>query len=258
MFTYILLTVSSLIIIASGFFSLLDSNKNLKSFVLFGLLVLGALIALIHGIYSHIEAEKVNEQLIGYASGGVGNKPVLIFSLAKKEDGTYSSLFSIRNFGKYPLNNVRYEISDTYTVQADAYKALGLNSSSRLTEEQIMQLNKYQQEHQEKTIVQGNIPNISKDVSEPLPYRGKIIENMPAVMYLIKLTWNNNYYTAVYEFVKDGSGQYVPLDINITGEDGEKAADLKEFFPLVPAGFWGGFPTKLDSTSKVRQFEASN
>ncbi|MDB5118353.1 MAG: hypothetical protein JWQ79_3845 [Mucilaginibacter sp.] len=59
-------------------------------------------------------------------------------------------------------------------------------------------------DHVDETNIHGTLANLPKSFGMKA-YQGKVIKNTPTLMYLIKLSWNNQNYTTIYNFSKTKS-----------------------------------------------------
>src|ERR1700742_1329819 len=114
-----LIIVFSILAILSAFFIAYFEYRKKRNMVF-----LGALLSMIFGILSFILQQiqqtkdgKVIDEIEGYASGGIDNNPIVSVVFEKQKDSSYWSFFRIFNFGKFPLKDIFYEISDSYTTQ---------------------------------------------------------------------------------------------------------------------------------------------
>jgi hypothetical protein len=124
-FTFIFAAVSILITLTTGYFEWKDNKAMVFNCVIAGVFFgIGALILQqIQKNEDDKELKRVNKLLIdkteeaaGYATGGLENKPFIHFAFIPMKDGSFESVFQVKNFWKYPLSNVYYEFTDEYTV----------------------------------------------------------------------------------------------------------------------------------------------
>lgn len=209
------------------------------------------------------EIKRVNDLLIqrteeaaGYATGGLGNKPFMLITIHRQDDGNFNSSFQLKNFGKYPLSNIYYEITDSETLQYNCMKDLHLDRVPKLSNEQVMSINKYSQQHPEMKDINGDLPNLPKNVGRVI-FNGKVQKSTPHLMYLVKLCWNNEVYFITFQYERKSEKEDFKLyNLHITDGENKQVMDAKEFFPLIPTEFWDGFNTKLDNTPSTWQGEA--
>lgn len=196
------------------------------------------------------------DEAAGYATGGLNNKPFMQILFNRENDGSLTSIFSLTNYGNYPLSNIHYEIKDGESVSFNSIRDLNLEGTHSYTFEQIMSINRYMEQHPEMKNIQGDLPNLPKNVARVI-HTGKVKRNSPLVMYLVRMTWNNQIYTITYSFERKSETEDFKLyRLEITGADGGRVTDLKKFFPLIPSEFWNGFNTKLDTLPYIKRAEA--
>ncbi|SHN45486.1 hypothetical protein [Chitinophaga sp. CF418] len=258
-FILVLGIIAVLLAIATAYYTF----KN-KATLVYVTAVLAAVVSLITLVATQIkqnqddqEIERVNELLTGFASGGDGNKPFMKVFLYKGEDGFFTSSFSIMNLGKYPLSNIYYEITDTYSGTCQFLKENHLHSIKRMSADQVMELNQYNNHHVELREIKGDLTNLPKNVVRSV-YQGKVEASMPLVTYQVKMFWNNQVYFIDYELErKTVDDDFKVTALRIKDENFKPVSNLKTFFPLIPAELWGDFPTTLDTTSGgVKQRQA--
>lgn len=257
-FILILGIVAVLLAAATAYYTF----KN-KANLIYVTAILAAVVSLITLVATQIkqsqddkEIERVNKLLIekteeaaGFATGGNDNKPFMKVFIYKDQDDVFISSFSILNLGKYPLSNIYYEITDSYSGTCMFLKENHLKGSKEMSAEQFMELNHYNNSHTELRDIKGDLPNLPKNVTRPV-YQGKVEAMMPLVTYQVKLFWNNQVYFIDYEFErKKASDDFKLTSLRIKDENFKPISDLKTFFPLIPAELWGDFPTMLDTTA---------
>jgi hypothetical protein len=239
-------------LIITAIFTAVFQHKDNKKWVLYCAFLIGIL-SIANMYFQHeqeleqnareSELKRVNDLLVGYTSGGTGNKPQLSFGTRIRKDKDYDEIkFIIHNYGSFPLSNVFYEIEDTETGIYNFQKLHKIQTTPKnWSKNQILEFQKYSLNHEEELNPNGQWANIPKGVGFKV-YKGKILKGRDA-RYRIMLSWNNEKYVVYYGFIRDKFGAFSKkIETMIYEKENlTKISDIKKFFPLSPPEIWDSY-----------------
>lgn len=182
---------------------------------------------------------KLSNEILNYSTGGKDNKPIVtvIFgNLASnsKTNNSYYVKFCISNYGKFPLENVRFYIDDYYTAQYEIlvdqgkYNIKDVDSTKKLNHLEFKRKQLF-----------GTI----KSKGKACEYSGYILGGVKELFYNASVDWNNGYYSFQYHFKFNDKKKIFELIETKFGVNGKKV-NPKIFFPLAPSNL--SFPKNTD------------
>jgi hypothetical protein len=176
---------------------------------------------------------KVSNEILNYSTGGKDNKPVVNVQMGNlatnsKSNNSYSIKFCINNYGKYPLESVRFSIDDYYTAQ---FKILAHQGKYNIKDvDTTRELNHL--EYEKKQIF-GTI----KAKGKVCEYTGYILGGVKELSYNASVDWKNGSYRLFYHLKFNDEKKIFEIIETRFGVNG-KEVNPKVFFPLTPKYFW--------------------
>lgn len=213
------------------------------------------------------DGTKIKEQqdyINNYISGGSDNKPIFYFTEHfQPEDSCINISFNLINTGKYPLQNIYYQLTDEESLIcefANLHPWFDKDTFSvPVTREQEDTLSKFQNssEYLQRKEKFGNIPNLPKMIGQTIQ-NCKLPRSLLSARYIISIAWNNQSYMAILTLSATNDKKKLPFrltKLQILNDSMKAQPDLLEFFPTMPESFLDdylhGISKSLDTSNSI-------
>ena len=213
------------------------------------------------------DGAKIKEQqdyINNYISGGKDNKPIFYFTEhIQPEDSCINISFNLINTGKFPLQNIYYQLTDEASLICDFTKLHPWfdkdTFSLPITKEQEDTFSKFQNsyEYLQQKEKFGNIPNLPTMVGQTIQ-NCKLPRSCVSTRYIVSVGWNNQHYMATLVLTASNDKKKLPFKLSklqILNESMKAQPDLLEFFPTMSESFLDeylhGISKNLDTSNSI-------